>query len=156
MRNDEELFKKDLPHPPLPTTPVSTSNICSSVSSPVPAMTNMAQSFLSEGSTPTTPVSERSSPCSTNLTLSSLLSSQMGQMSKANMLPHHLMPGFPGLGGSPLPLPNRLPDFFNPLANMMSNSEQQNRQAMMQSPTPQSQGHSSQGKRANRTRFKDL
>ena len=155
VRNDEELFKKDLPHPPLPTTPVSTSNICSSVSSPVPAMTNMAQSFLSEGSTPTTPVSERSSPCSTNLTLSSLLSSQMGQMSKANMLPHHLMPGFPGLGGSPLPLPNRLPDFFNPLANMMSNSEQQNRQAMMQSPTPQSQGHSSQGKRANRTRFTD-
>ena len=155
VKNDEDLFKKDLPHPPLPTTPISTSNICSSVSSPIQVMPNMAQSFLSGASTPTTPVSERSSPCSTNLTLTSILSSQMGQMSKANMLSHPLMPGFPGLGGSPLQLSNRLPDFFNPLANMMSTPEQQNRQAMMQSPTPQSQGHSSQGKRANRTRFTD-
>jgi AT-binding transcription factor 1 len=156
LRNEEELFKvnPNANRPTLATTPLAVANICNSIGSPVPTMSSLSQHLhTSSVSTPTTPVSERSSPCSTNLTLSSILSSQMNHMGKGSpgFLPPHLVPSFTGLGGG------RLPDFLNPLANMMGSQDpqQSNRQVLMHSPTPQSQGQSSQGKRANRTRFTD-
>ena len=89
---------------------------------------------------------------SPSLTLSSILSSQMGQLpgvKPGSFLPHPLVPNFPS---SASPLGGRLPDFLNPLANMMANEQPQ----QQRSPTPQSQqGSSHQGKRANRTRFTD-
>ena len=63
-----------------------------------------------------------------SLTLSSILSSQMGQLGKgvpgSPFLPHPLVPNFPpvSVGNS---LGGRLPEFLNPLANMMANEQPQ-------------------------------
>ena len=79
----------------------------------------------------------------------------MGQLSKtgpAGFLPHPLVPNFPPVSNNSLG--GRLPEFLNPLANMMANEQPQR----SRSPTPQNQqpsGSGHQGKRANRTRFTD-
>ena len=97
--------------------------------------------------------SETSIP-SPSLTLSSILSSQMGSLPKppGGFLPNPLVPNFPvptSMGAA-----GRLPEFLNPLANMMANEQPQ---SQVRSPTPQGQasGAGHQGKRANRTRFTD-
>ena len=118
-------------------------NSVSAIESPKPTTSDSPITTSHAGSVPT---SGTSSP---NLNLSSILNNPMGSpLSKpASFLPHPLVPNFPG---APPSLPGQLPNFLNPLANIMSN-EQPPRQ---RSPQP-SPGGISQGKRANRTRFTD-
>ena len=73
--------------------------------------------------------------------------------SGSGFLPHPLVPNFYPPCSSPglIPPPGRLPELFNPLANMMSN-EQSFRE---QTPPPMGGSQLGQGKRANRTRFTD-
>jgi hypothetical protein len=98
----------------------STSAIANSISSPV----NNTQAIISS-------CSETS--IAPSLTLSSILSSQMGQFSKGGVpgnpfLPHPsaLLPNFPPVSSNSLnSMGGRLPDFLNPLANMMANEQPQ-------------------------------
>ena len=135
VKNNEELLSKEFPA--LPTS----ANSASSVSSNNPMIPSSTETS-----------SIVSSP---SLTLSSILSSQMGSLPKppGGFLPNPLVPNFPVPTSAGMAV-GRLPEFLNPLANMMANEQPQ------RSPTPQGQppsggpgGH--QGKRANRTRFTD-
>ena len=129
VKNNEELLSKELP-----------ASSASSVSSNNPMIPSST---------------ETSSIASPSLTLSSILSSQMGSLPKppGGFLPNPLVPNFPVPTSGMAAAAGRLPEFLNPLANMMANEQPQ------RSPTPQGQpssgagGH--QGKRANRTRFTD-
>ena len=137
VKNNEELLSKEFPSP-------TTANSASSVSSNNPMI-------------PSSVTAETSSIVSSpSLTLSSILSSQMGSLPKppGGFLPNPLVPNFPVPTSAGMASVGRLPEFLNPLANMMANEQPQ------RSPTPQGQppsggpgGH--QGKRANRTRFTD-
>ena len=137
VKNDEELLNKD--------------NASISSASPPISSANMTPTSFSTALAASSGIETSVAP---SLTLSSILSSQMGQLpgvKPGSFLPHPLVPNFPGAGS---PLGGRLPEFLNPLANMMANEQPQRQQ---RSPTPQGQqgsgGH--QGKRANRTRFTD-
>ena len=128
-----------LPLPPgIPSSPASASElrvksldeiIAASTSAQVPANTisspvNNTQAIISS-------CSETS--IAPSLTLSSILSSQMGQFSKGGVpgnpfLPHPsaLLPNFPPVSSNSLnSMGGRLPDFLNPLANMMANEQPQ-------------------------------
>ncbi len=134
--NDELMTSKDQEQDSQRSTPLL-SNISSSSST-----------------LPTSNASGINSSIAPSLTLSSILSSQMGIPAKPGFpglpLPHPLVPNFPNAN---TPIPGGLPEFLNPLANMMANEQPQGQR----SPTPQSQcpGGGPQGKRANRTRFTD-
>ena len=112
------------------------------------AASTAAASVNSTDSIASSPIIETS--LASSLTLSSILSSQMAQLPKpGSFLPHPLVPNFPP---SPNSMGGRLPEFLNPLANMMANEQPQRQR----SPTPQPPGSANhQGKRANRTRFTD-
>ncbi|TRY62059.1 hypothetical protein TCAL_11806 [Tigriopus californicus] len=86
-----------------------------------------------------------------SLTLSKLLSSQMGQLAPTNnLLPN--FPAFPNTTNSPMP-PTSMPDYLNSFASRLG----QGGPSEMTSPRAQSPQSipSSTGKRANRTRFTD-
>ncbi len=117
------------------------------------ANNSCASPAVSTGGFETPPAISEATSIAPTLTLSSILSSQMaGQMPKpGGFLPHPLVPNFPPTSTA---MPGRLPDFLNPLANMMAN-EQPQRGARSPTPQPGPPGSSAQGKRANRTRFTD-
>ena len=138
VRNDEELKERD---PESMTKDLST----------------VEKAFLqnsmnnSRGPPNLIPLSgEDTPPTSNNMTFNSMLSPPS---SVGGFLPHPLVSNFYPPASSPglIPPPGRLPELFNPLANMMSN-EQSYRE---QTPPPMGGSQLGQGKRANRTRFTD-
>lgn len=138
VRNDEELKERESDSMTKEISPLEKAFLHNSISS-------------RRGPPNLIPLSgEHTPPTSNTLSLNPLLSTSSPGV---GFLPHTLVPNFyppvtsPGL----IPPPGRLPELFNPLANMMSN-EQSYRE---QTPPPMSGSQLGQGKRANRTRFTD-